>query len=543
MTYSMREQIYKYNDIDVNYMFKVATSDKRHLIVIFTGFGEQYSFINVGQLFKCNVLWIKDDYAGTRCYYLGKKGKLDFAEAANSLISSILDRFLLSKSQCTFIGGSKGGFAALYLGIEYQYPNIISAAPSTRVGSHMKNTHKRLAPFVMNGSSEDMVEKYDNLLLHSISKDLNFSKNIYLFLSEDDGYYADHQEYLIQVLRKYNNFNLVKIASDLVYQHNRITLYSVPLIISFTNSLIEGIVPRFGYIESGQKIKNVNDEINLEPVNTLRSCKFEKGELFIDGVAFFQGLPASSYGVYRKKLLFVNKDVTHSFVVGTVLDKSLGAKFFKNSFIDYSAGGFANLKGKGIDLSDISIGVYQIMMSLQVSTVAEQKMNLLSSKEIDLKHIHGEFEYRLWIVEGSLRLSKRKLLDDLNKKTEYFGIRRLEIENSRLFIAGDYAILGVELQSWGAAQYYLILSNSRMTYSFRLGMEDKPELNSIFNSNYGVYQKSCFATLKHKGIDLSEMQEDKYDIDIVLSYKGTLFQKRINDKLYVQHITGSFLRG
>lgn len=527
------EQTHNYKKVNVNYIFKSANTDKKHLIVIFSAYGQRYSFQNIGKQFKSDVLWVRDDYEGSVCYYLGKEQRLDFSDAVNDLIESFLDKLCIEKKNCTLVGGSKGGWASLYLGLRYQYSNIISSAPTSRAGTQIKNIRPHLLPFILGENEDHIIEKYNNLLLNLMKEDINFKKNIYLFLSKDDVYYEEHQEYLAQELRRYENFNLVMASSDLAYRHDIITPYCLPLIISFVNSLIDGIIPKFGYTEIGRKRTLIKKTERAEGIGLLHSCSFDQESLFINGSAFFKGVSAPIRGIYNKKILFVSQSKNYTFPMRTTLDKSLSKKFFDGEFVDYTAGGFGNLKEKGIDLSVIETGVYRIKVLIGTDNIQEREVNLQNENIVDFKHIDGSFEYRIWGSQGDSLLSKRNLLEASNLKKEFFEIKELYVKESKLFIIGNYAVLGVELENWGDAQYYLILSNKQHTYSYRLGMENKNELNYAIGDGYGIYQKSCFATLRHKGIDVNEILNGTYEICIILSYKGSVFRKNTMSQLVV----------
>ncbi|MBS7838554.1 hypothetical protein [Wohlfahrtiimonas chitiniclastica] len=531
----MIENIFKYENIDVKYLFKSATSDKEHLVVIFTGFAEKYSFANVGQSFKCAVLWIKDDYEGMECYYLGKNSKLDFADAVNWLILSILQKYSLNKDQCTFLGGSKGGFSSLFIGLKYQYKNIVSSAPTSRIGDRMKRLRPAIANFVIGTENIDQgIESYNYLLEDLLKEELNFDKNIYLFVSEDDVCYKEHQLPLFPFLKKYNNFNLVKVDSDLVYQHNRVTTYSLPLIISFINSLIEQIVPKFGYKEIGRKKLTHVEEREYKFINELENCIFEADQLFLSGIAFFRNLPVSTYGVYKRELLLRNEVEHKKYTLGTVIDKKFSTKLFEDYFIDYSAAGFAIPKKKGINLIELADGVHEVYISASTKNIPCHEDSLRINKDIDVKHIYKSYEYRVWNKGNKVFLTKRSLFDIPNLE-EKINIDQLRVDNKKIYISGSYLVSGVEIKNWGDAYYYIVFSNKTNILSYKLGLENKNELNEKINSGYGIYQKSCFASIHHKGIDLQSISIGIYNIDIILSYKGSIYKKRLAEKLIVEN--------
>ena len=524
----MIEYKYKHKEVEVTYLYKKATSDKKHLVVIFTGFAERYSFANVGQAFKCNVIWVKDSYEGKECYYLGKQGEFCFADAVNALIENILKEHQLTKEKCILLGGSKGGFASLYFTFKYNYKNVVCLAPTTRIGDRLNEDKSHLAQFIV-GNKE--VSSYNNLVYNAIESDSSLHKNIYIFMSEDDEFYLLHQKPLLDKLKHYENTNIIMVSSLLAYQHNRITPYSVPLIISLIVSIVEGITPKFGYIEIGNKDR-APDVDEVVPVSYLDTCKMVDDKLFLEGVAFFKGISISSYGIYQKKLFLKNLVNSYEYPLGTTLNKMFSVRFFEEVFYDYQAAGFANFKQIGIDLEEIEDGTYEVYAKIRTNTIPFTRSKMLAVDYLDIKYISKNTEYRIWSnTEKQVYLSKRQLIVDYKEEREYFSLSELVLKNNRLFIQGNFSVLGLEVENWGDANYYLLVSNSDNTYSYRLGLVHQDHLNYIFRENQGKYQKSSFATLKHQGIDLINLVEGQYHLHVVLSFKGTLLRKDLPNTL------------
>ncbi len=106
-------------DISIKYMFKPATLDVKHLIIVFSGFGwsSPFTYDFSGKSLKdvpSNILWIKDDFFGFPCYYLCKHRNFSIESSVIKFIEKILSILSLTKNNCTVVGASKGGTAALY---------------------------------------------------------------------------------------------------------------------------------------------------------------------------------------------------------------------------------------------------------------------------------------------------------------------------------------------------------------------------------------------------------------------------------------------
>jgi hypothetical protein len=121
----MIEQIKFINDVEIKFKIKPRKYDTQHLIVIFSGFGSSgeftYDFENALMDCPASILWIKDDFEGHCTYYtcLGMDFKIE--KAINIFIDETLNSLNLMKSQCTVAGFSKGGTAAIYYGVKYNY--------------------------------------------------------------------------------------------------------------------------------------------------------------------------------------------------------------------------------------------------------------------------------------------------------------------------------------------------------------------------------------------------------------------------------------
>lgn len=122
----------------IRYCFKKAKfKNKDKLIVIFSAFSSdraKYNYINTLSLFDCNKLYILDDYGSKGSYYLGLNGMLDIETSVVSLISNIMHENNILFKNVISVGSSKGGTAALYYGMKYNYGNIIVGAPQYKIG-------------------------------------------------------------------------------------------------------------------------------------------------------------------------------------------------------------------------------------------------------------------------------------------------------------------------------------------------------------------------------------------------------------------------
>jgi len=144
----------------------------------------------------------------------------------------MLDRYGLDKTQCTLAGFSKGGSAALWYGLKYGFKNIVSTVPQFHIGSYARRNWPEVFTHMTGEGSEASARQLDTLLPRQLSRDTALDKNIYLLTSEADVQYESEVKPYISDFRKYHNFNLFMAQSLLIREHNQVTSYHVPLLLS-----------------------------------------------------------------------------------------------------------------------------------------------------------------------------------------------------------------------------------------------------------------------------------------------------------------------
>ena len=130
------------NGIELTYMFERDIENKSDgLIVVFSAFSSngkpEYNYVRTLRNVHVNKLYILDNYGPRGCYYLGNDNKYEVAHAVCNLIEMILSNEKISKKKTTFVGSSKGGFAALYFGLLLNIGNVIVGEPQIEVGNYL----------------------------------------------------------------------------------------------------------------------------------------------------------------------------------------------------------------------------------------------------------------------------------------------------------------------------------------------------------------------------------------------------------------------
>lgn len=183
------ERIHNSN-LGIRYYFKKAIfNNKDKLLIVFSAFSNdkpKYNYINTLSTYDCNKLYILDNYGSKGAYYLGLNGNLEIETAVMSLISKIVAENNIRFNNIISIGSSKGGTAALYYGMKYNFGNIIVGAPQYKIGTYLCDLSiKTYADEIFGDRSIANRIKYDNL----IRLICNNKSKIYLLTSDGDNQY------------------------------------------------------------------------------------------------------------------------------------------------------------------------------------------------------------------------------------------------------------------------------------------------------------------------------------------------------------------
>lgn len=535
------ECLAEFEGVPVKYKFRRGMQDRQHLLIVFSGFGWPkpivYNFDRkVLSGCRSNILWIKDDFLDECSYYLCNGMKFSIEKAVISLIDSIMNKLRITRAQCTLLGASKGGSAALYYGIKYDFNNIIASCPQTKIGSYALNNWPLTAQVMQGEISKENTDYLDFLIPELIKNDGNKNRNIYLISSPDDIQYETEVKPHLDSFEKYDNFNFIFTRSALAWQHNVITRYNVPIVLSIIYAHGEGVHPRFGRVSNGVPAAGwesspilAKQRESKKHISLLLKASFDGDIFFPDGVGFIRGYPCQDYGLLKHQLSLCSSNENYNFTLGGVKNKSISYDFFEESYCNYEAAGFSSVKHLGVDLKSISCGLYTI--KLNTSIYDEKSISPLISKEIDIKSISGPYEYRLFSEGRFLNIAKREILSSPN--TGLFKLVNHWHKKGTLHFEGVFIIPGIELRNWGDAKYYLIMKCNKHIFSFNLGMCHRPELNNEFGG-YAIYQKSYFSTLNHNGIDISLLPKGIYSAYIAMSHHSSLFIKETDKEIHIE---------
>lgn len=538
------EQIFTHKKIPVSYKLKPADQDRRHLLVVFSGFGSPveavYNFAGRSAAScRSTILWIKDDFDGACGYYLCQKMDFSIEEAVIALIEKVMFDLRLCRSQCTLLGFSKGGSAALYFGIKYDFSNIIAAAPQIKIGSFVAKEFPRTANKMVSSDVEKDLTTLDSLIPSLIRSDLTSSRNIYLITSYQDTLYESEIKPFINEFNRYQNFNLVCTRSSLVWHHNVVNRYNIPIILSIIYANAEGAFPKFGRVVNGnvdlesEGFNQYVEKVQAEPmpIVDINRIEFSDDLFFPQGDAFIKGFKCNDFGILKRKMIFSNKVGTYTYPLGTVRDLEASYRHFDRYFIDYQMASFVSVKHAGIDLDALPDGVYDMEVELKTNDTLV-KTKAVCKQRIDKKTSVKGNELRIFGGSSGLKLSKRSIKGTLPIDC-IFRVEKGWHKNGLLHYEGIFAVNGVEVEDWSDANYYLGLDGNGGVYSFAIGKCSREFISQELSGGFANYSKCYFSTPNFQGVSLDSVPAGKYKVFISFSHKGSLFTKYIDDEILI----------
>lgn len=534
------ERKFKHKDVIVEHIFEPAKQDRQHLLVIFSGFSVDYEFRGAtAEGCRSNILWIKDKFFGDYTYYL-------FCEKSHNIESAIIDLIdeyrldlNLSKEQCTLMGFSKGGSAALYYALKYDFRNIIASCPQVKIGTYISTNWRRPTRHMLGeGYTELDITNLDGVIPNLLNSESVVNKNIYLISSPQDVQYKTEIEPYLDLFWRCKNFNFIFTKSTLAWQHNKVTRYNIPMILSIIHAHGEGVVPHFGQVSNGvnnydiEKSKSVLFEQSSmkHVISMLHKVKFDEGRLYPDGAAFIKGMECESYRKIKQTLLLIGFE-TYEIPLGKVINEDLSYQYFDRVFCDYRAGGISSVGYKGIDLTNINVGTYKLGVKVESGGVVAVN-DIDSKKDFNIQHLFDNRVYSIFKVGDKIHLNILSLTE--STPIYHFQVNDKWVVGNVLHYEGAFVVKGKFVESWGDSTYYLTIKGENYKKVYKLGLCHFDELNDVFDDHKGIYQKSYFCSMGRKGITLEDdIPDGMYDIYISMVQKGVPYIYKTDDQICV----------
>lgn len=405
----LKENIYQSSTgLPVYYKQKAGKFDFKHVIFVFSGFLNakpgNYDFGNALNDCPAHVIWINDNFKGMYAYYLCINMDFSVEDAVTEFINHKVEELNLSFENVTLTGFSKGGAAALYYGLKLSVANIVTTVPQSRIGSYVEKYWVNVAEHMMGKVTPTRVSHLDKLIIQQLKKAKNLNKNIYLLTSESDAQYYTEIVPLLEDLKKFTNFNLLKTYSCFAREHNQITSHHTALLLGIYYSLASEAIPRFG--NGGVNFFGTQPlppkKITGEPFVDLRSAKIDGDTLFIDGVAILRGYDLIDYSDIEYELILISSKNEIKKTLAKAHKPFLTRELFDGkNLVIYDKGWFTTYQYKGINIKDLPKGKYECFIKIKV--IEKERVINLYSRKTEALNIKTDC-YSLLQTNGSMFL-------------------------------------------------------------------------------------------------------------------------------------------
>lgn len=240
----LQQHIFEFNGIKVKYLFK-SQPKSNDLVIIFSAFTRKglkarYNYVRTLKDFPCNQLFILDDFGedGRGGYYIGYKMNFKEEVATKVLIQKMMIQ--TNANRVIFCGSSKGGWAALNFGLQFNNSCIIAGGPQYYLATYLINDgNENTLRHIMGEKTPEKIKFLDQYLKNRIINCSSCMKpEIYLHYSNQEHTYKEHIQDMINDLEEYN----FQIHNDIcVYEnHSDISLYFP----DFLARTIQGLLSR-----------------------------------------------------------------------------------------------------------------------------------------------------------------------------------------------------------------------------------------------------------------------------------------------------------
>ncbi|WP_051975254.1 hypothetical protein [Cupriavidus necator] len=285
-----------------------------------------------------------------------------------ALIDAIRAKLALAREQCTLLGVSEGGSAALYFGCKYGFPNIVTIVPQFLLGTYVSK-RKPTGRFMLGASMpQPHIAALDRLLPGIIAADNQVARNVYLFSSPADYQYEEEIKPHLHLLLKYGNFNLILSNSTLVRGHGEVAAYNTPMLLGILNALSRGATPRFTFDPpqpepASQAARHLQRLRARKAIAAqLRGARIAEGRIRVAGHALALGYGCGEADPPTRTLVLKRGASEYRVPVASRLDRTLPRRSFDACFCDYSTAGFDT--EDGIETAALQPGRYTLHINL-----------------------------------------------------------------------------------------------------------------------------------------------------------------------------------
>ncbi|MFI9613444.1 hypothetical protein ACIHCM_17555 [Streptomyces sp. NPDC052023] len=528
-----KESVEVHGKWPVEFQFRPAQGDHRHLLVVFSSVGSPYGFGNALDSVKCNVLRIRDRFDGGASYYVARNMDFSVTESIQALIEDHMRRLRVTRDEVTLLGASKGGSAALYYGLKYDYKNIVASTPQYFLGSYSKG-HGQLGDAVLGeGQPDENVAVMDAVMKDLLAEKTDLKRNIYVISSPGDYQYEQEVQHYLPALREYENFNFLFVESPTVRRHDEVVRQALPSILSIVYSLTEGAAPRWGEVTTGAGSED--PEAAAEYLAELRQrdtalallqrAEFADGQLRLKGHAFLPGVSPDGPTAETKRLVLEKDGETWTYPLEATQEIRLYRDYFDEYFCEYAMGGFTT-QGE-LTFGELPPGTYDVSVCIASEDEGiERRTRLISQNATDRRQALGDCELLFRGGKGGLKLVKRSIVG-----TDFAGVcfsaGKAEERGGNIHAEGVCFLPGRNADRDTHAFYYLVLEGRQGCHAFPLAAKKNPDAvrphklpGDLGNYDFG------FFTTGAEGVDVSSVPPGKYNLLVSMSVGGALFTKK-----------------
>ncbi|NMH67663.1 hypothetical protein HF072_02520 [Bacillus sp. RO3] len=263
--FTFTEQVYNSN-LPIKYVLEEGIHNKDHLLVVFSGFHNEtnsyrYNYIKTLRNFDCNKLFILDNYGPRGSYYLGNEMNYEVETSVQSLISFMASKLNISPSNIISAGTSKGGSAALYYGMKYNYGHVITGAPQTKIADYIRKFAKETADYILGIDPTSYEVSYiNNLIFKQMDKD--HLPSISLLSSTNDIQYKHH---IVPLVNSFDDLGkkIDLTIDDTIMSHNEIAVSFPAYLLKKVMGIIHGLDINDVSVQTVSNTLEVRADINV----------------------------------------------------------------------------------------------------------------------------------------------------------------------------------------------------------------------------------------------------------------------------------------
>ena len=202
----LEQKKFKHDDVILKYIYQKKNKDC--LIVVLSsctrkGIKARYNYMRTLKGINSSKLFILDDFSEDQrgSYYVGKNYSFDEEVATKALIQKVIDE--QNPSKLVFCGSSKGGWAALNFGLQFEGSYIIVGGPQYLLANYLKPGSESRLQYILGELNEERETALNNHLRSRIKDNpYSGSQHIYLHYSDKEHTFIEHIQYLLKDLKE-----------------------------------------------------------------------------------------------------------------------------------------------------------------------------------------------------------------------------------------------------------------------------------------------------------------------------------------------------